>query len=149
MKLVLFVCSQSNSIDLRSNQVSIFNILDNVNAPSFPIVLDKISVLAIFSDDITSGEYNILMDIVLNDEVLASGPIVVKFGGHTVTRTFTEIGGLILKAPGDLKFSLKYEGNEIGEWRIKVQDFSSTVVQATGSDDAKENAPVTKRRRRT
>ena len=54
MKVQLFICAESVSLDLRKNSVSAFHIIEEINSPSFPLFTQPFSVVAMIDRTINN-----------------------------------------------------------------------------------------------
>jgi hypothetical protein len=129
MHLNALICSYSSSVDIRTNQVSIFNIIDSIISSNFPIALGPISVLIILTRDPDEQAPSLRLQIKIEDQILADGPIMVDFQEQFGTRTFAEIGALVIPGPGILTFSLLKDGTEWGKWIAQVVNPGPTITQ--------------------
>ena len=49
MKLWLLTCADSYSVDMSTNRLSIFHVIENIGAASFPVTLPRLSFIVLLS----------------------------------------------------------------------------------------------------
>lgn len=123
--------SESIAVDARTNNVSLFNLLEQINVASFPAVLPKVVLFALFQrEDGSRGEnFESRVQVKLNEELLAEGPFVARFGKNTRFRGFGEFNSLVISRPGVLEFAVVLEGKKLGGWSISVESLSPTSLK--------------------
>ena len=120
-RLNLFLCAEGVIVDRRSNNVSVFTILEEVKPQELPIVLAQFVVLAILErDEGDPDKCDCTLAISLNDEGIFEQHMEVDFQGKPRVRQMVHFGGVPIEKPGTLTASLELGGEEIGEWRITV-----------------------------
>jgi hypothetical protein len=130
MELTLFVCSQLMALDSRSNNVSIFNVLEDISSPAFPFATLPIHIVAFLrrTADEEAGSA-LQLKVMLGDTVLLQGPYQYDFQQHLSCHAFAEIGGLVVPGPGELKFLMIKDDAEWGKWAVRISDIGPQIVQ--------------------
>ena len=117
----LFVVCESASIDSRTNSVSAFHIMDQLNAMAFPVVLPHVSIIALFArEDADASNVQFQLQIFLEDQQLFGGPLRVNFVQQLLARTVLDMHGLLLTRPGTLRFVLRNGDEMLGSWTALV-----------------------------
>jgi hypothetical protein len=117
----LAVCAQSVVVDVRSNNVSVFNILEDVAAPAFPILLKQSALLFMLDraeGDAAQHDVTIRISSGGQDNTL---PMQVDFGEKSRTRAIAIVDGIPVHAPGQLTFTLRVGDTDIADWRVSVK----------------------------
>lgn len=117
----LMTTAQGAVRDAQSNNISLFNIIQEIKAASFPIFFQRMFVVAFLereADDPSSTQAS--LEIRIGANVLDDHSIDLNFGEKHKTRLVTEIVGLAIPQPGELKFTLKAGESEIGSWSISI-----------------------------
>jgi hypothetical protein len=126
----LFLCSDSASIDARNNTLSVFHILEQLNAIGFPVVVPRLSVVAIFEREQTDpATIQLQLEIYAGLQQLFAGPIAVNFFQQLMARTVLELNGLVVPAPGNLRVVVTLEGQAVGSWTIPVIELGQPHAQ--------------------
>lgn len=120
MILKLFVVSEGTSIDMRSNNVSIFTLLEEVGSPVFPVLVPRMIVTAIFERDAGEADVTYQLRAAIGDKVLFETPFAAEFQGRPRTRSVMEIGGIAIPGPGVIEFKLMKDGATVGRWDLQV-----------------------------
>lgn len=126
------ICARGIVIDSKTNNVSIFNILEQLNSEGFPLIIPEFSVFNFLertSDD--PSEYDLEVVITNNDVELLRGPLKVNFEDKFKNRAVISIGGLAVPNPGILRTSLLYKGQELGSWDIVVEKIRGPEIKVT------------------
>lgn len=140
MKVHYISCAKSSSVDGKTNQLSLFHILDEISAPSFPLHLQSICVAALFERDPDDGSVqSYALVIKLDGGLLASFTMTVDFTTARRNRSVNTIQGLTIPAAGAVTIAMVQKGKVLAEWRALA-----LPAGATGSQPAAETPPVTK-----
>ena len=129
-RLNLFLCAEGVIVDQRSNNVSVFTILEDVTPEELPIVLAQFVVLAILERDEGDPEKcDCTLALSLNDEGMFEQDMVVDFQSKRRVRQMLHFGGVAIEKPGTLTASLEFGGEEAGEWHITVNPPKKPTVR--------------------
>lgn len=121
LRIKLFFCSESAAIDMRLNTLSAFHIAEELNAPVFPVAIPKLTAIIIFTrEQGDPDDPTVQMTISLGGRSLFQNPLVVNFSQRLSTRAVVDINGLVLLAPGTLRFSVRDGERELGTWDIVI-----------------------------
>ena len=120
METLLFVCSESAAIDATS-ALSVFHIMEEVNAVAFPVVVPRFSAIVLLSrrEDEPQNP-DLQLRISLGEQGLFNGPLNVSFRQHLRTRAIADLFGLLIPAPGDLIVHLRTAHDALGHWSIRI-----------------------------
>ena len=121
MEAILFVCSESATIDVRTNTLSVFHIMEEVNAANFPFLLQKFSVVVVLSrteDEPQNPDFRVR--IRLGDQELFDGPVAIGFQHHLRARAIADFFGLVIVAPGDLGVEARDATQTLGRWTTRI-----------------------------
>ncbi|MBV6493791.1 MAG: hypothetical protein LDLANPLL_01814 [Turneriella sp.] len=115
MKIRNFLISERVIRDIGTNNISLINILENISAPRFPIAINQLFIyfqLAKTEDaekDLQKIE-NIQMQIFMDSEIINESTVAFDFFGRESATGIMNVGGLLLKKPGTLRFQFSLEG---------------------------------------
>jgi len=73
MELRTLICAQGTALDARTNAVSIFNLLEEINAADFPVAVTHVSLFALFGRAENEADPTLLLRVALGDVVLVEG----------------------------------------------------------------------------
>ena len=139
MKLLLHVCATSVSNDKVSNQLSLFNVVEQMNVASFPAVIPSISIVSLLERE--KGDrtkQNLAIRFTLGHNVLTNLPFEISFQEGPRCRHTAEVRGLMIPGPGILQVGLRSKDKPVGSaWSIEVIDTGEATL-------AKAEAPPTK-----
>jgi len=120
----LLLCAEGVSIDVRSNNVTIFNIIEQINLRYLPAVFPKMVIYGAFErDDGDPETFDGELHIRLEGIEVAGAPVPVEFQGKKATRSIITLGGLPIMQPGKMEISIYEKGKE-----IKVLSYSIEVT---------------------
>jgi len=126
----LFFCSDSAALDVRYNTISAFHILEDLNAPTFPIAIPRLAVIAMFSRaEEDPSNVDLQLQILLGPQQLFATPVPLSFVQQLHARTILEISGFVVPSPGSLVFALRNGETLIGSWAIRVNQIGQPAVQ--------------------
>lgn len=153
MQLLFFLCSEAAIVDGKSNRLSIFNITEQVQAASFPVLIPKITVTALLSKSKKEREVaSMKIHLTLNDKPLVDVPFVIDFQGKQRARGIAEIQGLLVNEPGDIKAELTYKKKVLGEWSFEItqmvgQPFTQLKQPDAAAEGTRDSAPKSRTRK--
>jgi|SRR6185437_6696152 len=113
MKLQLAICAQGVSIDRLTNRLSIFNLLETIEAPRFPVFLPEVVFLVLLrreKDEPTQFDGEVV--VMLDDVTIAKGTAHVDFENSLQNRQVITFQGFPVPNPGELKFQLTFPNLE-------------------------------------
>ncbi len=125
------LCAEGIVRDVESNNISIFNVLEEVSSTTFPIYFQRFFVFAAAGksgDD--SGKPICNLDVRLNGDLLLSLPFTLDFQGKPRTKTIISIGGLVVPTSGILRTAFVCDQQEINSCEIavkRIEGLSSAV----------------------
>lgn len=105
MKLIFMACAQSSAVDSQTGQLSLFHLLEQMQAAVFPTSV-SLTVIGIFTkgpDD--SDSQSVRLKVELSDTVIFDAPVTFSFGGKPRNRVVTAMKGLGIPGAGVLSFS--------------------------------------------
>lgn len=125
-RLSFFIVCGSAAIDQSSNRLSLFNVYESLAAPKFPISLHEVAAAALWireeGDDNRDYQARILLSGCGLNQTIESANFRVTQARH---RSLFIINYLKIDEPGELKFELSLNGENVGEHIITiVQDNS-------------------------
>lgn len=123
MRSKLALAAIGTAIDRESNNITVFSILEQINAPSFPVIMNEVS--ALYSLDKEAGDvddFAVIAMIELESAQLVRTNITGSFQGKPRTRVRFNVRGLVISGPGLLRFSLRSQTSDalIAEYTVTV-----------------------------
>lgn len=121
--------AQLSSLDMATNNVSLFNVLEEVNGVSLPVVIPSIQVFCLLEK--TEGEIDEVsfsIKIQNNDQLLGEFPVKANFEGKKRSRLFLDLNSVVIPRPGKITFELIQDGAVKGEWWVDVNVREMAVV---------------------
>jgi len=129
----LMACAEGVVIDRRSNNVSIFNIINEFHSPIFPAAVSQITTLVVLTRDPEDSDPECELRVALDGKVLFKTPAKAAFGETTRNRMVFDTSMLPVPEPGDLCFSFFVEKRKRSEWHIAVSP-QEPQVQVTSDN---------------
>lgn len=130
MRLLLCTCAHSFSVDESSKRLSIFNIIEQMNATAFPAPMPPIYLITTLAKDDGDGEeIDLQLTIDVDGEEVANLPLSSNFQGKPKNRIIAELGGLIVPRAGQLSFCVRSGAAIIGRWPVLVTDISNPSIR--------------------
>lgn len=136
MRCVLIAATELCVIDARTNNLSLINLLQDINSPTFPVVLPKLA-LAVILDRQENEQQQITTSIrmAIEETQLFDVPFQIDFQGRLRVRAVADMQGVLLPRPGVLKASLHYENAELGAWTLSVNQIGTPPEIFVAPDD--------------
>ena len=138
MQPVLFTCSEFAALDAGTNRISVFHILEEINAVSFPAFHGNMAVIAFLTREGSEPSTSTLQLVAeLNGQPIFGIPFPVDYQNHLKVRSINQIQGVPIPAPGILRVRLVDGARDLAEWKIQV----SLVGQPQMVQQAPPEAP--------
>lgn len=123
MKAILIMCSEGIVLDRNTNNISVFNILEDIGSVGFPLLMQK---FYFFSSVMKEGndkkeEYELNLEVSVNDTIILTSKININFNRKLKTRAIVQFGGLAIPKAGTMCFKLLYGKRILGEYSIFVR----------------------------
>jgi hypothetical protein len=135
MKVQFSVCAQSIAIDQLTSRLSIFNVLDQINLPTFPVFIPELTFVAIVrrEQEQDAEQFKCHLVIMQQGKQAASADSPIAFGGASVARLIFNFSGLAILLPGNIDFNLTLPGGEVHTLTIPVNQIL-TAQNTTNTD---------------
>ena len=121
MNLQFIAVAEGATIDRATNRISLFNLMDEIAVPAFPVMIPTMAVANMISRDAGEEAVPVRLRITLNEQNLLLTDIQLDFQGHLRTRGVVMIQGLIIQQPGNCVVDILFGDNVAGTWTIPVQ----------------------------
>jgi hypothetical protein len=120
MRLRLFTCAQHCIIDSNSNAATLVNLLEDISAPSLPIGIPEVGIFSLWERDEGEPDKTIKLNVRLNENQLFQTDASVAFQNTRNCRAIIMLRGLLISAPGILRFEM-FDGEQLaGTWAVSV-----------------------------
>ena len=131
MKSVYMLCAEGVVVDRRTNNVSIFNMMEEINSVGFPLLINKLYAVCLINreandEDTTEANFEFKLD----NKVLLNANTSINFQNRQKTRSVLEVSGLVIPVPGTLKVSLLKDGDVISFNEIVINKIDKTSTVA-------------------
>lgn len=123
MQLIFMTCAQSSAVDSQTGRLSLFHLLEQVQATSFPTAMSLTLVGMFVKDPGEPDDQSVRLKVELGDAVLFDSPVNFSFRGKQRSRVLTAMNGLAIPSAGKLSFSfLTAAGAPLGSpWDVVVE----------------------------
>lgn len=124
MELLFLVCAETGIVDVFTNRMSLFHVVEEMSSPAFPGIVPSLTVVSIFRRDADDQPVQKAhLRLTLNDQEIFKGDLDVRFEDKTRARNFAHLQGVPLTSPGTLLVTvLADDGNQLGSYLIPVLD---------------------------
>jgi hypothetical protein len=120
------------SQDKDSGSLSVFNILEAIAASGYPLLLQKLSFLSVWSRlDSDPSEVSGKFTVRFGQSELVSSVVRFNFGDKMRHRALIHLGGLVVPGIGALRFRIDLESGASCEYQVEMM--SSTEVSQPGA----------------
>ena len=117
--------------DADSNNISVYNIIEQLNPEAFPGIFPELSLLGIWRRVDNEGPSDLQLVITNNQHQLSDSVVRLDFGTTTRSRTIVSLQGMPVLEPGRLRFEFRQHGALLSSYEIVV-DPAAPRVQAVG-----------------
>lgn len=136
-RLKLLLCAEGVVVDQRTNNASVFTILEELSPQELPSVLPQFVILALFERDEEEPETReFRLTLSLNDESIFGQDMKLDFKGKRRMRQMVHLGGVSIEKPGTFVTSVALGDQAVGEWNITVNPPKKPIVkEQTGAEE--------------
>lgn len=114
IRILSSMCADLTIVDRQTNNLSIINVIDQITALSYPVGLNRISLVFVMQrDEADPVRSNVDFLVRHNDADLARFTLLMDFEAGLVTRVLPTIQGFVIPSAGVLRFSLHLNGAEL------------------------------------
>ena len=132
MKLVFAVLAQSVSLDQMTGRLSLFNLVEGIQAPRFPTVLGELVFVAVLRREAADqNRFDATLTVRIGQTTIGLANIAVDFQDKQNTRLIGNFQGLPVLTAGTLEFSLAIPNNEPISISIEAIQSPAPVVTTT------------------
>lgn len=136
MRVSFFATAQGVVVDQRSNGLSLFNVIEDLGAPAFPFILPPLSLaLSVQREGDEPDDVLLEIELKLDDHQLISAKVNGHFQGRPMLRIVSDLQGILVPAPGLLNLFVRYEGEELARWTIRLSHIGKPAL-STDSETA-------------
>jgi hypothetical protein len=128
MKVQFSVCAQSIAIDQLTSRLSIFNVLDQISLPAFPVFIPELTFVALVrrEQEKDGDMFKCHLAIAKQGKQVAEAESPIGFDSASVARLVFNFSGLAIHSPGEIDFILTLPGGETHTLTIPVNQVGST-----------------------
>lgn len=113
MRVMMAVCASAALVDRFSNQLSIFNVLEQIAAPGFPIWIPQITFIVTLQREIQEPpRFQTRVQVLLGETLIAENAVAIDFENNLTARTIMTFQGLPINGPGEIAFRFLLPNNE-------------------------------------
>lgn len=128
----IVICAEGIIRDAQTNTISVFNMLEDVSAPGFPLFIQKFN--AFFLLERTNDEpqqINCIFRIENNGNSLMEMPVRSDFQNKLKNRLIININGLAIPNPGILRATLFHNERVLGNYEVAVNRIGNPQAHLT------------------
>lgn len=115
--------------DVKTNNISAFNILERIASPGFPLFIQRMFFFSLIEkDDEVENRSDLMLLINNNQQPLAEIPIPLDFQDKSRIRQIVEIGSLPIPAPGKLTYHLMQKDKQLCEYSVVIELVGKPLV---------------------
>jgi hypothetical protein len=130
MKVQLAIIAQSSSVDRFTNRLSIFNVLETLEAPSFPLfIAEAVFVSVLRKEEGDSNTADGTLTIRAGDTTVGHTTIRIDFESSQHSRQIITFQGIPVLTPQNLEFQLAVNGRVMHVLEIPVSKVNPIQAQ--------------------
>lgn len=121
MKSNIMLVSKGVSIDQKTNNATIYNIIETLSSKSFPIFSPEMYVFVLLEKkDSEESNFNCILQIFNNRQKLLQIEVHPDFKRSKRNRTVIRIGGFAIPSPGELIFKFVHNKSILSFYKIEI-----------------------------
>jgi hypothetical protein len=122
IKPSLSIGAESVVIDGATNAVSLMNVIEEIRAAQFPVLIQKLALLFVLErTESDPGRPEAHLQISLSDKPLGGLKVLVDFQSQLRTRCIINIAGIPVPRPGELRADLRIAGQVLASWHVNIK----------------------------
>lgn len=123
MKLIFMTCAQSSAVDSQTGRLSLFHLLEQVQATNFPTAMSLTLVGMFAREEGEPDDQSVRLKVDLGETAIFDSSVNFSFRGKLRSRVLMAMNGLAIPSAGKLSFSfLSGEGLPLGApWEVFVE----------------------------
>lgn len=132
LSVQLMLCAMGVVVDQNTNNVSIFNILESLSSPGFPLFVQKIDLLCVLERD-AKDKNKVELELRINNNKaveLFKGPLKVDFQDKFRNRSIVNLNGMAIPNPGKLNFVLYHDNKELAAYSVEINQIGKVEVKS-------------------
>jgi hypothetical protein len=136
MRVRFIACCETCVQDVRSNAISLINVIDEITAFAFPFVIAKLAMVAFLErspDDAENHQVTIRAE--LNDQRVLEHQFTLQFQGKPRTRAIADMNGFLVASAGTLRIELNLGEDRLAVWDITIIAGTSPAVHLISSGE--------------
>lgn len=130
MNCIISFAAEGIIRDVKTNNISAFNILERIASPGFPLFIQRMFFFSLIEkgDEVVNrSELRLLINN--NQQTLVEIPISLDFQDKSRIRQIVEIGSIPIPAPGKLSYHLMQEEKQICEYSVVIELVGKPLVK--------------------
>jgi hypothetical protein len=117
----LLLCAEGVVVDQLTNNLSVFNILDELHFQTLPAILPKMVIISVLDrDQDDPAKYEARLKIDLAGLKVMEMPIEYNFQNRSRTRNMITMGGLPITSPGVMEIHLDKDDVKLASYTIYI-----------------------------
>lgn len=105
MTVVTAILAQSVSIDQITNRLSVFNVIEGIQADRFPVVMQELVFVAVLRREGNDpARFNTTLTVQIDETPIGRADLIVDFEDKPNTRLVGTFQGMPITGPGRLQF---------------------------------------------
>ncbi len=124
--------------DMETNNISLINILEQINASAFPLFLPEAHIVGVFiKEEGDDKEIGCELVVSVGAVQLMSTTIDLDFTNSNSCRIIMHINALPIPGPGEMKVKLNHGDNLIGTYTVNVlqRERKAEVLKDPSADE--------------
>ncbi len=133
----ILLCAQGVVRDAESGSISIYNVMEGISAPGFPVFVQHLDVFALLERAAEDpGTFPCDLRIFHGTTQIIASQIGIDFQDKLRSRSIAHIQGLVIATPGTLRAEIGLDGNVLGSYEVVFEQMGQPQVQAQPSTPA-------------
>ncbi len=131
----LLICANGAVRDATDNTITIFQILEDMQAVGFPVFVQKMSIYFSLRRENDDSE-NINSEIIIkhNENVLFKKDVEINFQNKLKHNMIVNLQSLLIPGPGVLQVLIQYDGTQLNDFSINVTISGQTELAVTSEE---------------
>ena len=127
----LLLCAQGVVRDAEHGGISVFNILEVIQAAGFPMLIQQMDILAVFEREREDPpQHEVHFRISIADTELLATTLAIDFEDKLRNRSMLHVQGIVIPHPGNLIVSARLADVTLRIYEVTVEQIGPPPVEA-------------------
>ena len=130
MRADAVLCARGISVDRDTGALTIFQIIDGMEATGFPVLLQNVAIVVILERAADEpAQTQCLLQILQDENLLLNEQVNVDFGPAVRHRQTINVQNIVIQSPGTVFVKVRHNNADLGVYRFPVVNSAAAAAR--------------------